>query len=70
MNNLTLRHLVDYIESTKQLKRAKSYANIPPCTVGQGDYGISQEPYGVLTDWIPPITVLPPKDYSTRGYND
>ena len=70
MSNLTLKHLVEYIESTRQLSREKGENILPPCTAGHGDYGIVDEPCVVDLQWMPPITILPPKDYSTRGYND
>mgnify|MGYP005819787745 CR=1 FL=1 len=69
MSNLTLKHLMDYIESPHQRSGTIAVSPIYD-TVGQGGYGIVEEPCGVNTSWIPPITILPPKDYSTRGYND
>lgn len=68
MSNLTLKHLMDYIESPRQNGDVTIHAGYD--TVGCGGYGIVEEPCGVHTSWMPPITILPPKDYSTRGYND
>jgi hypothetical protein len=67
MSNLTLKHLVEYIESTRQLSRKKG-ENIIQASVGHGDYGIVEEPCGVDLRWMPPLTILPPRDYSMRRY--
>ena len=69
MNNLTLKHLVEYIESTRQIGRGKN-EQVIQASAGHGGYGIVEEPCGVHALWIPPLTVLPPRDYSLRRYND
>ena len=69
MNNLTLKHLVEYIESTHH-RDEDWHGTKAAARSGHGDYGIVAEPCGVHTQWIPPLTILPPRDYSLRRYND
>jgi len=79
MSNLTLKHLLEYAEGMHTTKNIKRWNNLvdghylegcsqcPSETSGQGNYGIVEEPC-VLNGWMPPLTVLPPRDYSMRRY--
>ena len=69
MSNLTLKHVVEYIESTRQLSRGIGESIIPPHTVGHGGYGIVEEPC-VVHLRMPPLTILPPRDNTIRRYYD
>ena len=63
----SLKHLIEYIESTRQLSRGDT--ECLQISVGHGDYGIVEEPC-VLNGWMPPLTVLPPIDNTIRRYYD
>ena len=64
----SLRHLVEYIESTRQIKR-KPGEIVSRNTAGHGSYGIVEEPC-VSHGWVPPLTILPPIDNTIRRYDD
>ena len=70
MNNLTLQHLLEYMESTHH-QRDEDWCGLHGrMTTGRGDYGIVAEPYTVHLNWLPELTVLPPRDHSMRRRND
>jgi len=69
MTNLTLKHLLEYTDCV-HVRDEDWHGTKSATRSGHGDYGIVAEPCTVHLNWLPPLTVLFPTDYSLRRRND